>query len=381
MILTHERAIEALNLEPTDKIPMLGLIGDAEFAEKITGISRRNWKEHVPALYKVLDVDMVYRTGITDEELMYSWEEEKIGQSVYGTFDDFKATFPYTDAWHIAYKGCKLARTSAATFLWVAGRPFKTYDELINHLKKYDPREDEKRTVNRIAEQYEDSWRRLQDLLGDVTLVAGEFYLTLLTFFIVRIGWNLMARLIYKDQALLDEVLAKYAEVSEKHMEAWSRTGIKAFVSHDDIATELGPMVSPAWYWEHLFPLYKKVWQPMKAKKIKIIFVSDGNYTPLMDGLAWSGADGFKINPDARLDHEDIMALLDKFGGKKILSLSVRRETMMFGTEKELASELEFLMNLAKKHDGVFIYQQDKPTLFEAYYRTWIKNRARTSKS
>jgi len=373
----YERALKALNLESTDKIPLLGIIGDVEFAEQITGICRKNYEEHIPALYGALDVDMVYRIGIVDEQLKIAWEEKKIEESIYGNFDDFRATFPYTDAFHMAYKGCRLARTPAATLLWVVDRPFKTYDELVRQLKKYDPREDEERSVKEIAEQYRESWRRLQDLLGDVTLVAGEFYLTLLTFFIVRIGWNFMARLIYKNQELFDEVLAKYAEVSKKHIEAWSRTGIKAFVSHDDIATELGPMVSPSWYREHLFPLYRKIWQPIKDKEIKLIFVSDGDYTPLIDGLACAGADGFKINPDARLRHSDLIKLLDKYGGKKVFFLSLRREIMIFGSEEKLISELKFLTSLAKKYNGVFLHQEDNPNHLEAYYKTWIANRIR----
>jgi hypothetical protein len=375
--LTCDRALRALNLEFTDKMPLLGTIGDAEFAERITGISRHNYEEHIQALYRTLDVDIVYRMGIRNEQSMRAWEEQKVEQTVYGSFEDFREDFPFTDAWHTAYKGCRVARTPTATYLWVAERPFKTYDQLKRYLKRYDPREDEERSVKEIAENYKESWGCLQDTLGNLTLVAGEFYLTLLTFFIAHIGWNFMARLIYQDQNLFDEVLAKYAEVSKKHVEAWSRTGIKAFVSHDDIATELGPMVSPAWYWKHLFPLYRKIWQPTRDKGIKLIFVSDGDYTPLIDGLVWAGVDGLKINPDARLSHTDLTKILAEYGGRKVLSISVRREKMIHGSRKEIISELGFLMSLAKKYNGVFIHQEDRPTYLDAYYETWVKNRIR----
>lgn len=373
--MAYKRALKALNLEPTDKIPMLGVIGDAEFAKKITGISREKCEEHLREFYRVLDVDLVYRMGVKNEEVLREWEEEKIDRTFYGTFQDFENDFPFTDAWHIAYKGCKLARSPAATYLWVAERPFKTYEELVKYLKRYDPREDEERSVKEIAEQYRESWSRLQRLLGDITLVAGEFYLTLLTFFIVHVGWNFMPRLIYKNPELFDEALSKYAEVSRKHLEAWSRTGIKVLVSHDDIATELGPMVSPSWYQEHLFPLYKKLWQPVKSRGVKLIFVSDGNYTPLIDGLAETGIDGFKINPDARLGHSDLIAVLEKYGGKKVFSISMRREIMLYGDVEKVTSELKFLMSLAKRYNGVFIHQEDKPKDIDAYYKTWVENR------
>lgn len=40
----------------------------------------------------------------------------------------------------------------------------------------------------------------------------------------------------YQNPEILDELIAKYAQVARKHVEAWSNTGIKMFVSYGDIA-------------------------------------------------------------------------------------------------------------------------------------------------
>ena len=371
------RALRAINLESTDKIPLLNTIGGSSFAEKLSGVSRRERNKHIRAFHEALDVDLSYSMAFVSEECKYRWEDTLPEQTVYGSYEDFRGDYPYTDLWHIAYKGCEVARSPASTILWVTERPFKEYRELLSYLREYDPRECEVRSVREISAHYRECWERQQRLLEGVTLVAGELYLTLFTFFIVHVGWKFMARLIYQNPELLDEALARYAEVSKKHMEAWSRVGIKAFVCHDDIATQLGPMVNPDWYWEHVFPIYRELWRPLKRKGIKIIFISDGNYTPLIEGLAWAGADGFKINPDAKLGHSELESLLDRYGGRKIFSLSVRRDIMMHGTEKDVVSELRFIMSLAKRYNGVFIHQEEEGKHFDAYYKTWVENRVR----
>jgi len=50
---------------------------------------------------------------------------------------------------------------------------------------------------------------------------------------------------------------------------------------------------------------------------------------------------------------------------------------MIHGGRKEIISELGFLMSLAKRYNGVFMHQEDKPAHLDAYYETWVKNRIR----
>ena len=53
----------------------------------------------------------------------------------------------------------------------------------------------------------------------------------------------------------------------------------------------------------------------------------------------------------------------------------MRREIMLYGDTEEITSELKFLMSLAKRYNGVFIHQEDKPKDIDAYYKTWVENR------
>ena len=70
----------------------------------------------------------------------------------------------------------------------------------------------------------------------------------------------------------------------------------KGLLSHDDLASYNGPVMSPEWLREHILRWYRKIWEPIKRKGIKVIFVSDGDYSLLIDDLAKLGADGFMID-------------------------------------------------------------------------------------
>jgi len=108
-----------------------------------------------------------------------------------------------------------------------------------------------------------------------------------------------------------------------------------------------------------------------------VINISDGNHTLLFEGYTEAGSDGFKVNQDARLSHNDLEQLYEKWGGKKILMFAPNREILMYGTRKETIDEIEFMTSLAKEYNGAFLHginSQHHPT---TAYKTWIKNRRR----
>ena len=373
----YQRALKALNLEYTDKIPLLfNPAGDMELghrlAQRLAGLKRSEGDRYIRALYQALDVDMLYTT----EPLRLGKKPRK---TIYGDYEFFRKRLGgFGDAFHLAYRGMRLAQSSVVTQLWVVERPFKTYTELLEYLGGWDPREQETRSVKELAEQYGEFWKGRQKLLEDITLVAGETYVTLWTFFVIHLGYPFLARLIHQDIDIFDEALAKFAAVTKKYHEAWARTGIKAFVQHDDLATENGPVMSPRWFRKHLFPHYKEMWKPFKYRGIKVINISDGDHTSLFEGYVEVGSDGFKVNNDANLSRVDFEELYEKWGGKKGLIFQPNRETMMYGTKRETIAEIEFMTSLARKYDGAFLHGIGSLHHPATAYKTWVKNRGRT---
>ena len=83
--------------------------------------------------------------------------------------------------------------------------------------------------------------------------------------------------------------------------------GIEAVFVGDDIAFHSGPFLSPAWFSEHYFPLLTRITDAYHRRGIKVLFHSDGNLNPVMDGLVAAGIDG--LNPIEILAGMDIADL------------------------------------------------------------------------
>jgi len=359
--MVFDRGVRALNLRAVDRIPLLGLPGGG--LEGIYGVD----KDDPFSAYKFFDVDLVYVEG----------EKEKVGKGkareYTGTFEDFEGSFPFTDIFPVAYRGLKLARTESATQLWVVERPFKTYSELLTYLQRdFDPLSWEKRSKIELIENYSYSHRKMQEPLKDITLVAGEVYLTLFTFFVIHLGHKMVLLLLHRDPDIFVEAAEKYAEVSRMHMEAWSKVGIKAFVSHDDIALRDGPMMPPELFGKYVAPVYREVWKPLRENDIKIIFISDGSYLQLMDHILEQGACGFKLNWDARLTREQINWLFGKYGGRQVLTFGPSESTLTWGSANEAEEEARFLSNLALKNKGFFISNiEGESSRVKVFWETW----------
>ncbi len=71
--------------------------------------------------------------------------------------------------------------------------------------------------------------------------------------------------------------------------------GIEAVYCGDDIAFKSGPLLSPAWFKEHYFHRLARICAAYHRKGIKVMFHSDGNLNPILDGLVEAGIDG--LNP------------------------------------------------------------------------------------
>lgn len=71
--------------------------------------------------------------------------------------------------------------------------------------------------------------------------------------------------------------------------------GIEAVFCGDDIAYKSGPLLSPSWFDEHYLGRLARVCDAYHGRGIRVLFHSDGNLMPVLDGLAAAGIDG--LNP------------------------------------------------------------------------------------
>ena len=372
----RKRALEALNLRRVKSLLLSGApTYDERLVERLTGVKVYgvSLREKMKAVFEALDVDLFYQLGVN---LNVAWSDSK-PRLIEGFFEELKEDFPFTDAFHVAYKNLRLRRTESASQLWVVERPFKNYGELVSYLKNYDPREDEPRSVSEITSEYRRVLQEYEELLGETTLYAGEFYLTLFTYLDIQIGLQMIARLSRQNPEILDELVSKYAQVARKHVGAWSNTGIKVFVSHDDVAWRGGLFFPAEWYRKHILRWWKHIWKPVKDKGIKLIYVSDGDYRSLMEDLVKIGVDGFHVEWDPRFSRRDVENLMEKYGGDKIFLLHPSYEVLTRGSISEVEEEARWFISLSRKYPSVFFAgtPPGNPVNEEVFLRTWFSER------
>ncbi|HIE18778.1 TPA: hypothetical protein EYP75_03530, partial [Candidatus Bathyarchaeota archaeon] len=157
-------------------------------------------------------------------------------------------------------------------------------------------------------------------------------------------------RAAYRDPKRFERLLNKFAEISLRDLRAWAQCDIKAFISHDDICMTEGPMLSPAWLRRYVFPWYKRLWNELRSKGIKVLFCSDGNITKIVDDVAKAGADGFIMEPSC-----DLKLIAEKYGNEKILMGNVDLKALTFGDEEDVHDEVMRCLNTAGHFPGYFI--------------------------
>lgn len=117
----------------------------------------------------------------------------------------------------------------------------------------------------------------LQGIYGEVGLEAFSYYL-----------------------ADVPEIIDLLLDVHVESTVSWiehlpADHGIEGVFCGDDIAYNAGPLLSPRWFAEHYYHRMARVTAAYHARGIKVLFHSDGNLNPILDGLVEAGIDG--LNP------------------------------------------------------------------------------------
>jgi uroporphyrinogen decarboxylase len=144
--------------------------------------------------------------------------------------------------------------------------------------------------------------------------------------------------------------IARFARLSVEYAETFAQTDLPVFYCHDDLALTRGLVFAPKWYRENIFPHYERIFEPLKKAGKKIIFVSDGNYTALIDDLIHVGVDGLMV------DHfVDIEAVLNRYGGKLLIAGNADIAKLTFGTPEDVRRDVARCMEYGRRYPGYVI--------------------------
>ncbi len=348
--MSRERALKAINFEDTDKIPQLDTLSHPEYMKKLTGKDSfaSSW-EGIAESYKMLDLDFVI---YTEEGYVPQWESD---------------TEQISTEW------------GGGSTEWRTKFRCQSMDEVL----AYDPWSDqERRSVSEITDIFFKNWTSIQNLFGSTALVSGGLYRTLFMWPVLTFGWELFMMSAASEPKKFKTVIDRFAEISIRDTEAWAGTDIKIFASHDDLAMTSGLIFSPEWYRTYLFPWYKKIWKPLKEKGIKVIFISDGDISAIIDDLVEAGVDGFRVEPMVSLKW-----LANKYGRSKIIIGNIDTKVLTFKGPREIEKEVERCVREAGNSLGYFLnvsggIPQNIPLHnVEAYFKACKNLRCRNKQS
>lgn len=280
------RALKAMRLEPTDRIPMWEHFSnpDAEFA--ITGIDP--WDKPKSARERLIELTHMDVGGIPGADTPI--ERLPDGQSSFVDAEGRTAVRWGTGvSWH-----------------WDWGKKFKTIEDVISYSPLANPDQskadvvesrDYSISVEDLAKQYQAGFNYARQLAGNRSLITGGFYNTLFMWPLLSFDWELFLELgaAYKDEC--KRLLSEFATFSRKAFHAMSMTDIEVIVCHDDICFQAGPVFSPAWLREMIYPYYEEFWSHMHAAGKRVIFMCDGNVDQVADDIFACGADGIVSEP------------------------------------------------------------------------------------
>jgi hypothetical protein len=179
-------------------------------------------------------------------------------------------------------------------------------------------------------------------------VVPGGVYNSVFTWAIIAFGWEMFMQAAMDDPVRFDEILEGFLTLSLRDVEAWCANDIPCFLCHDDIMWSSGPVFHPDWYRKHIFPRYERLWAPIKAKGLKVLFCSDGDFTTMVDDLAAVGADGFIFEP--LVDLEQVAA---KYGQTHVLIGNMDCRELM-RSKANIEAEVERCYAIGRNCPGYF---------------------------
>lgn len=284
--MRRSRALDRLNLRPTDRIPHWEHFSNPDYEARLTGFDP--WAHPRLARARLLEL---LPLDVGDVPIN----------------DDPLPRLPEGQATFVEPGGGRTARWGAGkTWHWDWGKEFATIGDVLAYDPEAHPDQrgagvvaelDYSLSVEELAALFQRALDAVRAATGERALVVPGFYNTLFMWPLLTFGWEFFLQLGALYQEECRRLLTGFAARSRKAFQAWALTDVEAVTSHDDICYRAGPVFSPAWLRENIYPYYEEFWGYLRAAGKKIIFISDGNVDRVADDIFACGADGLASEP------------------------------------------------------------------------------------
>lgn len=159
-------------------------------------------------------------------------------------------------------------------------------------------------------------------------------------------------RLVRENPHFIKKVIERLTDFNVEAIKILVDAGVDLIISGGDLAEKNGPLFSPKYFKELIFPSMKREVDAANKRGVKFIKHSDGNINPLLDDLA-SIVDGLhSLDPSASMD---IGTVKQKYGDRLVLMGNVAVDTLALGSRKNVVEETKECIRRVAPGGGYFL--------------------------
>ena len=145
---------------------------------------------------------------------------------------------------------------------------------------------------NRFRERYPIEWG---GAAPEKSPISVSFYNTMFMWPLLVFGYNNFLDICLEPG--FERIMDEFAEINRRVFRAFARLPVNFVVCHDDIVLTSGPVCSPEWMHQYIFPRYEEFWSIVKEAGKEVIFMVDGCIDAYADDVIACGARGIISEP------------------------------------------------------------------------------------
>jgi hypothetical protein len=224
--------------------------------------------------------------------------------------------------------------------------PFKDVEEVLafDPWEKLGPR-DHTSLVGRFEENYE-SCCTLRPFGVNMTGI----YISQVSGLIELFGWEMLLLAAGTDPRRFGLLTDRYATWIQQYFNALADARVPVVMIHDDMVWTSGAIMRPGWYYDHIFPNFKKLIAPLVDSGKRVMFTSDGDYSKFIDDLAACGVHGFVLEPTTNMEY-----IVEHYGQTHVIIGNADTRILLNGSRAHIRAEVERCINLGKVCPGYFL--------------------------
>jgi hypothetical protein len=200
-----------------------------------------------------------------------------------------------------------------------------------------------------LVKRFENHYRANCEAHPETVNMTG-IYISCISGLIDLFGWDLLLLTAGHDPAGFGEFTNRYSQWIGRYFAALAEADVPVVMIHDDIVWTAGPFIHPDWYRTYVFPAYRRHFPKIIESGKKILFTSDGDYTPFIDDIAACGVHGFVLEPMT-----DLQYIAQKYGKTHVFIGNADTRILLSGNRQAIRREVERCMAVGKPCPGFFM--------------------------